>query len=180
MSQPGQGPGSPEMSGPMTPNRTDTMSTPAKVDDKKFVKEAAEGSMVEVQLGKVAMQKSSNEAVKRFAQQIVNDHSKAAEDLKQVASKQNMPVPTGIGSKAQSKIDKLSKLSGPAFDKAYVKGELKGHKDDVRMFQSEAQNGDNPSVKQFASQTLPTLQQHLAMAKSLGKSDSPMASSGTN
>lgn len=180
MSQPGQAPGSPGMNTPTATDQTDTMSTPAKTDDKKFVKEAAEGNMAEIQVGKLAMEKSSSPAVKQFAQKLIADHTEAGDKLKQVASKENMPVPAALASKQQSKIDKLSKLSGPAFDKAFVKDAVKDHKSDIKMFQSEAQNGGNPAVKQFASETLPTLKQHLAIAKGLNKSDAGMMSSGTN
>jgi len=110
----------------------------SKVDDKKFVKDAALGGMTEVELGKVAAQKASDEKVKEFAQKMVDDHSKANENLKQIASKSNIQVPNSLDSKHQSRIDKLSKLSGQEFDKAYIKDQLKDHETDVREFSEEA------------------------------------------
>lgn len=145
--------------------------TPTKVDDKKFVKEAALGGMSEVELGKLAVQKSSSEDVKQFAQKMVDDHTKANDQLKQIASKENIPVPDSLDSKHQSRIDKLSKLSGEDFDKAYAKDQLKDHQSDVRDFSAEAQGGADPNVKAFAASTLPTLQQHLELAKNLNKSE---------
>jgi putative membrane protein len=146
-------------------------TTPAsqKVDDKSFLKHAAIGGLEEVELGKLAQQKASSDAVKQFGERMVTDHTKANDQLKEVAGKENVAVPTTLDKKGQSRIDKLSKLSGPQFDKAYMKDQVKDHEKDVREFQQEAQNGTNPAIKQFASQTLPILQQHLELAKSTDK-----------
>jgi putative membrane protein len=142
---------------------------PRKVDDKKFVKDSALGGMTEVELGKLATQKASSDAVKQFGQRMVDDHSKANDQLKEIAGKSNIEVPAALDSKHQSRIDKLAKLSGPAFDKAYIKDQVKDHERDVDDFKSEAQGGSDPNVKQFAMQTLPTLQEHLNAVKDLKK-----------
>ncbi len=147
----------------------DTMTT--KMDDRKFVKDAALGGMAEVELGKLAAQKASSDAVKQFGQKMVDDHTKANDQLKQVASKESISVPDSLDSKHQSRIDKLSKLSGPAFDKAYIKDQVKDHQQDVSEFKSEADNGSDANIKQFASSTLPTLEEHLNMAKELNKTE---------
>jgi putative membrane protein len=165
-----QGPPSPGMS----PGDAQT-ATPPKVDDKKFVKDAAIGGMTEVELGKLAAQKASRDEVKQFAQKMVDDHTKAGEQLKQIASKENIQIADALDSKHQSRIDKLSKLSGQDFDKAYVKDQLKDHQSDVKDFSAEAQNGTNPNVKAFASNTLPTLQEHLDLVKNLNKSQKEAA-----
>ncbi len=146
-------------------------NTATKVNDKKFLSEAAEGGLAEVELGKLAVQKSSDDKVKQFAQKMVDDHTNANEQLKQVASQDGVAVPDTLDSKHQSRIDKLSKLSGTQFDKAYLKDQQKDHQTDVREFTEEAQNGTDPKVKAFASSTLPTLQQHLQMVKSLNKTE---------
>lgn len=181
---PGGGGGMPPSQNPTTPpsaqnpnapgqNMPGDQTTPQtnKVDDKKFVKEAALGGMTEVELGKLAAQKASSEDVKQFAQKMVDDHTKANDQLKQAASKDNIPVPDTLDSKHQSEIDKLSKLSGEQFDKAYVKNQLKDHETDVREFSAEAQGGTDPDVKAFAASTLPTLQQHLELVKNLNKTE---------
>ncbi len=147
----------------------------SKADDKKFVKEAALGGMTEVELGKVAAQKASDAKVKEFAQKMIDDHTKANDNLKQIASKSNMQIPSSLDAKHQSRIDKLSKLSGEEFDKAYVKDQLKDHETDVREFKDEANNGSDPNVKTFASSTLPILQEHLEMVKSLNKGEKQMS-----
>jgi len=140
-----------------------------KVDDKKFLKDAAMGGLTEVELGKIAVQKASSDAVKQFGQKMIDDHSKANEHLKQVAKQESISVPEELDSKHRSRVDKLSKLSGADFDKAYMKDQLKDHQQDVREFQLEAQNGTDPNVKGFAVKTLPTLQAHLNMAKDISK-----------
>lgn len=122
-----------------------------------------------MELGKLAQQKASSDAVKQFGERMVTDHTKANDQLKEVASKEGVAVPTTLDKKEQSHIDKLSKLQGPQFDKAYMKDQVKDHQKDVQEFQDEAQLGTNPDIKQFASQTLPVLQQHLDQAKDINK-----------
>src|SRR4051812_11176573 len=165
----------PGVNGPMGPNTPDATSMPAKMDDKKFVKDAALGGMTEVELGKLAAQKATRDDVKQFGQKMVDDHTKANDQLKEVATKQNIPIPDSLDSKHQGRINKLSKLSGPDFDKAYVKDQLKDHETDVRAFSAEAQNGNNPEIKAFAATTLPILQEHLSMVKDLSKSEKSAA-----
>ncbi|MFL6417525.1 MAG: DUF4142 domain-containing protein [Bryobacteraceae bacterium] len=164
--------------GMQTPDSTmgpGTGNTSSKVDDKKFVKDAALGGLTEVELGKVAAQKASDPKVKDFAQKMVDDHTKANDQLKQAAAKSNIQIPGSLDSKHQSRIDKLSKLSGEDFDKAYIKDQLKDHQTDVREFTEEAQNGSDPNVKAFASSTVPILQHHLEMVKDLNKGEKQMS-----
>ena len=154
---------------PNSPLNTNRDMRIERADDNKFLKDAAIGGMIEVELGKIAVQKASSDAVKQFAQKMVDDHTKANEALKQVASRANINVPDALDSKHQSRVDKLSKLSGTEFDRAYIKDQLKDHQQDVKEFQNEAENGNQEEVKNFASKTLPTLQEHLSMAKELNK-----------
>lgn len=167
----------PGMNGPTDNSTTQTQE---RIDDKKFVKDAAEGGLTEVELGKLALQKSSSDDVKQFAQKMVDDHSKANDQLKQVADQDKIDVPAAIDSKHQSRIDKLSKLSGDQFDKAYIKDQLKDHETDVHEFQLEANSGTDPNVKSFASTTLPTIQQHLDLVKNLNKSEKGKAKQTTS
>jgi len=167
---PGAGPGAgPGANSPIGQAGSEMPAAP-KQDDKKFAKEAAIGGLTEVELGKLAQQKASSDAVKQFAQKMVDDHTKANEELKQVASKEGLEIPDAPDKKHQSRIDKLGKLSGADFDKAYIKDQVKDHKEDVRKFEGESKNGTVPGVKDFATKTLPTLEQHLQMVKGLEKS----------
>jgi putative membrane protein len=142
--------------------------------DQAFVKKAAQGGMAEVELGKLAAQKASSDDVKKFGQRMVDDHTKANDQLKSIASQKGVDVPSSLDSKDQALKDKLSGLSGEQFDRMYVMHMVQDHKKDIAEFQKEANSGKDPDVKNFASQTLPTLQDHL---KNVQEVHSKMASS---
>ncbi|HEY4359878.1 MAG TPA: DUF4142 domain-containing protein [Bryobacteraceae bacterium] len=133
--------------------------------DAKFVKEASEGGLAEVQLGQLALQKAESQAVKDFAQHMVADHSKANEELKTTAGSVNMPVSTSLSVSDEALKVKLEALSGSAFDKSYMSAMVKDHQTDVAAFEKEASGGENAKIKNFASKTLPTLKHHLSMAQ---------------
>lgn len=138
-----------------------------KSADATFAMKAAQGGMAEVKLGKLAAEKASSPDVKAFGQQMVDDHSKANDDLKSVAEKQGMTLPADVNAKQQAMYDKLSKLSGADFDKAYVSDMVKDHTQDVKEFQKEANSGKDEQIKAFATRTLPVLQSHLDKIKSI-------------
>lgn len=137
-----------------------------KSGDATFAIEAAQGGTAEVKLGQLAVKKASDPNVKSFGQRMVDDHSKANDELKSVAAKDSMTLPNTLGAKDQELYDKLSALSGAAFDREYMKAMVKDHEEDIKEFQKEASKGTNPGIRNFASSTLPTLQKHLQMAKS--------------
>jgi putative membrane protein len=131
--------------------------------DQKFAAEAALGGMEEVELGRIAAQKGTSDEVRQFGQRMVDDHSKAGDDLKQVAAGKGWTLPAALDAKHQADVQKLSALSGEKFDKEYVNMMLKDHKKDVAEFQKEAARGADADIKSFATRTLPTLQEHLQM-----------------
>ncbi len=131
--------------------------------DSKFAMEAASGGMTEVALGKMATEKGSSQAVKDFGQKMVDDHTKANDELKTIAAGKNMTLPSAPNAKDQAVIDKMSKLSGAAFDKAYVKDMVADHNKDVAAFTKEADSGSDSDIKGFAGKTLPTLKEHQKM-----------------
>ncbi|HEX4750837.1 MAG TPA: DUF4142 domain-containing protein [Bryobacteraceae bacterium] len=133
--------------------------------DTTFAMKAAQGGIAEVKLGQLVVDKASNPDVKAFGQRMVDDHTKLNDEMKQVASKENMSLPTDMDAKDQSEYQKLSQLSGSAFDKAYMKDMVKDHEMDIKEFQKEANSGKDPRIKQLASTALPILQSHLSMAK---------------
>ena len=135
--------------------------------DKKFVTEAAEGNLAEVELGKLASEKAANDAVKQFGQRMVGDHGKANEELAKLAQDKGVSTPSGLDSKHQKLRDRLAKLSGAAFDRAYVDEMVKDHRQDVKEFQREADKGKDPDVKAWAAKTLPTLQDHLKQVENI-------------
>jgi putative membrane protein len=135
--------------------------------DSSFAKEAASGGMAEVQLGQLAEQKGSNQSVKDFGKRMETDHSAADNKLKTVASKDGITLPKGMNQQDRATYEKLSKLSGAEFDKEYARDMVQDHQKDIAAFQKEANTGANPDVKSFASNTLPTLQDHLRMAQDM-------------
>jgi putative membrane protein len=133
--------------------------------DRKFMQKAASDGMAEVQLGQLAKDKGMSDEVKSFANRMVTDHGKANDQLKSIASSKGVELPADTDKDHKKKMDKLSKLSGPDFDRAYMKDMVSDHKKDVSAFRKEAKSGKDGDVKGFASQTLPTLEEHLAMAQ---------------
>jgi putative membrane protein len=133
--------------------------------DSAFVKEAAAGGMAEVEMGKLAQEKAGNDQVKQFGSRMVQDHSKANDELKQVAGATSVELPAGPDAKAQAEMKKMQSLSGAAFDKHYMDHMVADHKQDIAAFEKEAKSGKDPEVKAFAEKTLPTLKEHLQLAQ---------------
>ena len=132
-----------------------------------FTTAAAQGGMVEVKLGNLALAKSENADVKRFAEMMIADHTRANNDLKEIAAGKSVALPTEINDEQKSQLDKLSKYSGAEFDKEYVKAMIEDHEKDVKEFQVQADSGTDADVKAFAARTLPTLKNHLGMIKGI-------------
>ncbi len=135
--------------------------------DKQFMMKAAQGGLGEVALGELAQSHGSSAGVKAFGQRMVTDHTKANAKLMQVAAKEGVTLPATPGPEEQATKARLSRLSGAAFDKAYVTDMVEDHVKDVADFQKEAKTGKSSAVKAFAATTLPTLKMHLQMARSL-------------
>jgi putative membrane protein len=145
-------------------------SAKLKATDKTFVRKAAEGGLAEVELGKLAASKASDPEVKSFGQKMVDDHSKANDRLKQTVGTKGVDLPSDMSAKDKALEARLDKLSGADFDRAYMKEMLKDHQKDVAEFRREAKRaGADPDVKSFASETLPTLEEHLKMAQDVSK-----------
>ncbi|MGK5064922.1 DUF4142 domain-containing protein [Janthinobacterium sp. LB3P112] len=116
----------------------------------------------------MAQSKSSNPEVKKFADAMLTDHMKVADELKQLASSKQIEVSDQPGAKHQAQIDKLGRLEGQAFDKEYAASiGVAAHKDAVKLFTDASQKASDPDIKAFAAKTLPKLQHHLEMANTL-------------
>jgi putative membrane protein len=139
---------------------------PARSGDADFVKEVGLGGMTEVELSRLALKKSTDPAVKKFAQQMVTDHTKANEALKAAASQEGLTPPAELDPSHKQAVDQMHSLSGPAFDQAYKSQMLKDHQETVAKFEKEAADGST-AVQKFAASTLPTLKGHLKMAQEL-------------
>jgi putative membrane protein len=136
----------------------------ADAGDKGFVDKAATGGMAEVKLSKLAMDKGQSMEVKQFARKMVEDHTKANMELKQIAEKKSIAVPTALDDKHQKVYDKLVKLNGTDFDKEYMRAMATDHDDTVKLFKDQSQNGQDPELKSFAMKTLPIIEKHDDMA----------------
>jgi putative membrane protein len=134
--------------------------------DKKFIEEAAQGGMAEIQLAELALKNASSDSVKEMAQHIAEDHSKANEELKTIAAQKSVTLPSDVSMKHKQLAEKLSKLTGAEFDKEYTKAMIEDHKKDVMSFEKASKKADDVDLKAFAAKTLPTLKHHLEMAQS--------------
>ncbi len=140
--------------------------------DQAFIRQAAQGGMAEVDVGQLAVQKSSNPDVKTFAQKLIDDHTKANDQLKQIASQENVTLPAQPGREGRQLHTKLEKLDGAAFDRAFLQAQVRDHEKDIKQYQRAENQVQDPQLKQFAQTSLPILQQHLQMAKDLASSTS--------
>ena len=146
-----------------------TTATEAKASaaDTAFIKKAADGGMTEVELGKLAEKNGEKEDVKTFGSHMVKDHGKANGELKGVAGKMNVPLPDKVSAEHQAKIDKMSKLTGAAFDVAYVKEMVASHEKTIASFEAAKGKVGNEDLKKFIDETLPVIKEHLEMAKKM-------------
>ena len=138
--------------------------------DLKFIRNATEGGQMEVALGKVAAEKAQNAEVKNFGQHMVDDHSKANEELEKLCSEKGVDLTADkpkMDKAVQKQVDKLSKKEGADFDKAYVDDMVSDHEKDVKEFEKGAEALKDPDLRTWASKTLPTLQSHLDMIKGI-------------
>ena len=133
--------------------------------DNSFITKALEGGMVEIEMGQLALTHASDSKVKQFGQRMVDDHTKANDELKRIAGPKGVTVPSAVSAKDKAAIDRLSKLNGKAFDRAYMRDMVRDHREDVSEFKHEATSGADPDVKAFASKTTPTLEDHLKSAE---------------
>ena len=147
---------------------------------KKFVTDAAMTDMFEIRAGQLALRKADTPAFQDLAGMTIADHTKTSQQLKQMASSlQGMQLPLDLDSAHKAKVDKLSSLSGAAFERQYKSDQVAGHKQAVEMFETYAKSGDNAELKSWAAQTLPTLKTHLQHAEALPNPQSaPTTGSG--
>ncbi|HEY4136974.1 MAG TPA: DUF4142 domain-containing protein [Casimicrobiaceae bacterium] len=145
--------------------------------DTKFATKAAQAGMAEISEGHAAETKGQSAAVKAFGKKMVDDHTKAADELKDVAAKSGVKLPTATSNDEKQVAERLAKLDGAAFDKLYSEQAVKDHEAAVALFKNEASAGSDAGLKSFAQQTLPTLEEHLRMAKELPAGGGAMSKS---
>jgi putative membrane protein len=138
--------------------------------DSKFTTQAAVGGMAEVELGKLALEKSSNPQVKEFATMMVKDHGMANTELMAIAQQKNITLPSTVDEEHKKKMDDLSKKTGADFDKAYVDAMVGGHKSTLKLMEDESRDGKDADLKAFATKTAPIVQSHLVMINKINDS----------
>lgn len=135
--------------------------------DQKFAMDAAAGGMMEVEAGQLATTKATNQAVKDHGKMMVTDHTKANEQLMQIATQKGISLPKALPAEHKQNKDKLTKSAGAEFDKMYVSQMVKDHEKTIALFEKEAKSGTDAALRTFAEQTLPTLRQHLEHTRTL-------------
>jgi len=135
--------------------------------DRDFLMDTAMDGLMEVELGRLAAQQGASDAVKKFGQKMVDDHTQANTELTTLATSKGVTLPTSIDDKHRQDVTKLSAMQGADFDRAYAKMMLKDHEKAVSNFEKQSTKGTDPDVKAFAAKTLPTLQEHLTMVRAL-------------
>lgn len=143
---------------------------PVDNESSNFAVKAADAGMAEVKLGEVAQQNASSPRVKAFGQMMVQDHSKANQELKSLASAKNVTLPDSVGEDHSKHIQDLSKKTGKDFDKDYIDMMVDGHQDVIDMFDKASKDLKDADLKAFATNTLPTLRAHLDSAKAVQES----------
>ena len=138
----------------------------------KFLTTAIQSGLAEVELGRLARERTDDREVRRFAQQMVDDHSNANAKLETMARAQDITIPTEPDSTHQATAKELAALRGRAFDRAYMDQMVKDHETDVALFQQQA-SADTGPVSELAASILPKLREHLAMASAIQKSLGP-------
>ncbi|MEH3112476.1 DUF4142 domain-containing protein [Pedobacter terrae] len=153
-----------------TTNTAATGGIAVEEADAKFTTQAAVGGMAEVELGKMALEKSSNPQVKEFATMMVKDHGMANTELMAIAKQKNITLPSTVDDEHKKKMEDLSKKTGSDFDKAYVDAMVDGHKSTLKLMEDESKNGKDADLKAFATKTAPIVQSHLQMINKINDS----------
>jgi len=141
----------------------------APITDDQFVSKAASGGVYEVESSKLAQTSATNPGVKKFAEKMIADHTKANQELAGIASKAGIQMPPKVAEHHQKMIDQLRMAKGGDFDKTYMMQQAKAHDEAIMVFSSGAQYATNPDLKAFAQKTLPVIKEHARMVKDMNK-----------
>jgi putative membrane protein len=139
--------------------------------DADFVQNAAQTDMLEIQAGQLASDKGQSPEVKKFAGMLVKDHEAASKQLQQIAQNKDVQIPQTLSPDKQQSLQKLQGMSGAEFDKAFSQEMVNGHEKAVQMYEQAAQSAQDPEIRAFAEEKLPTLREHLKLAQSLPGAD---------
>jgi len=152
---------------PNTPTGGETAPNSLSSQDKNFVMQAGQIGMLEVQLGRLAVQRGSSAGVKQYGQEMVEEHTRANQELMQLVMQKGVKLPTEMSTQNKALMDRLSGLSGTSFDSAYKQAMIESHNQAIALFQAQSQQGQDPELKAWATQKLPNLQAHLQMVNQM-------------
>jgi putative membrane protein len=138
-----------------------------KGGDQEFAKKASASGLAEVNLGNLAARSATNPAVQQFAQRMVQDHTRANQQLVQIANQAGLQLASTMGKKHQELMNQLAKSQGADFDRRFMRQMVQDHEEAVKLFERQSKDGKDPALKQFATQTLPALRAHLKMARDI-------------
>jgi putative membrane protein len=136
-----------------------------KTSDVKFVKEVNQINLEEVHVGKLAQQRSVNAAIKKYGEHLASDHAKMRDELTALAHKKSIDLPKDLDTDTQEKVDRLAKLNGAEFDRAFTRAMIAGHEKAIQKFEMEIKNGRDSDVKAWAEKRIVTLREHLEAAR---------------
>jgi putative membrane protein len=149
------------LSGPSAA-RTHTRARTQGMSPQTFVQQAAAANQFQIESSQLALQKAHNGKLKQFAQRMIDDHTKIADEMKQTLQRANLPEPPAqLPPGQQGRLDKLKKKDGAAFDRGYYMDQLSGHRQAARLIGSYARSGSNPELKKLAARTLPVIKEHM-------------------
>jgi putative membrane protein len=154
---------------PQPPKSTAQSPALSTNPDHAFVQQMAMGGLTEVELGELATKKGAHANVKSFGQKMVTEHGKANAELKSLAASKQISLPTSVGDENKATIDRLSKLSGAAFDKAYATNMVEKHQKTLDTLKRESMSGKDEQVKAWAAKTTSAVEEHLKMARDLDR-----------
>ena len=143
----------------------DRSSSASNATDRDFAVIAAQAGMAEVELGNLAQTQGSDDRIRNYGKKLVEDHARLNNELKDVAAKQSLTLPADVNSDQRKTIDTLSRRSGPQFDSEFWKTAVNDHAKAIEEFRKEAAMGSNQALRDFTSRSIPTLEDHLNMAK---------------
>lgn len=145
-----------------------------------WLKTSAEGDLFEIQGGKLALKKSSNQAVITLAQTLISDHTQSLHETQQVASKLGVDLPSEPSPSQQWELEELGEMSGATFNHDYSELEVLDHEQDIEETQDEINLSCNPTVRDLAKSDIPMLQKHLQLAKQALQSSGPEPHNSTS
>lgn len=146
---------------------TQRPAAPLSEEDREFMTKAAQSNMLEVALGREVARKAKSSEVKAFGERMMTDHAKANDELRRIAERKGVTLPTELDEEHRRELTQLAALSDEKLDKEYVTQMVEEHTHDVEAFREASKNVKDPELRAWAAKTLPILEDHLARAKAL-------------